>query len=120
MRMKYMIVAAAILVSACDSQLVTDPTAAIDSETALTTARGIELALNGAYRSLQFGSREHVAFLICTPTTWTSPGPSRRTGSSACATSSPPTGACWASGQMPTSGSTGPTACWTGSRTLRI
>jgi len=62
MRMKYMIVAAAILVSACDSQLVTDPTAAIDSETALTTARGIELALNGAYRSLQFGSREHVAY----------------------------------------------------------
>ena len=62
MRMKYMIVAAAVLVSACDSQLVTDPTASIDSETALTTARGIELALNGAYRSLQFGSREHVAY----------------------------------------------------------
>ena len=62
MKMKYMIVAAAILVSACDSQLVTDPTAAIDSETALTTARGIELALNGAYRSLQFGSRVYVAY----------------------------------------------------------
>jgi starch-binding outer membrane protein, SusD/RagB family len=62
MRMKYMIVAAAILVSACDSQLVTDPTASIDSESALNTARGIELALNGAYRSLQWESREIVAF----------------------------------------------------------
>jgi starch-binding outer membrane protein, SusD/RagB family len=62
MKMNYLIVAAAVLVSACDSQLVTEPTASIDSETALTTARGIELALNGAYRSLQFGNREIVAF----------------------------------------------------------
>jgi hypothetical protein len=62
MRIRTMIVAAAVLVSACDSQLVTDPTASIDSETALTTARGIELALNGAYRSLQFGSREYIAY----------------------------------------------------------
>ena len=57
-----MIVAAAVLVSACDSQLVTDPTASIDSETALTTARGLDLALNGAYRSLQFSAREYVAY----------------------------------------------------------
>jgi hypothetical protein len=36
------VVAAAVL-AACDSPLVTDPTASIDAETALTTARGIEL-----------------------------------------------------------------------------
>jgi len=62
MRMRYLIVAAGVLLAGCDSKLVTDPTASIDSETALNTARGIELALNGAYRSLQAGNREIVAF----------------------------------------------------------
>jgi hypothetical protein len=62
MKMKYMIVAAAVLLTACDSKLVTDPTASIDSETALNSARGIELALNGAYRSLQAGWREYAAY----------------------------------------------------------
>jgi len=62
MKMKYMIVAAAVLLTACDSALVTEPTASIDSETALNTARGIELAVNGAYRSLQAGSREYTAY----------------------------------------------------------
>jgi hypothetical protein len=46
----------AALVAACDSPLNTDPTSSIDSETALTTARGIELGMNGAYRSLESGS----------------------------------------------------------------
>lgn len=49
-------IAAAALLTACESSLNTEPTASIDSETALTTPRGIELALNGAYRSLQTGS----------------------------------------------------------------
>lgn len=62
MKIKYMIVASAVAFSACDSALVTDPTASIDSETAVSNARGVELALNGAYRSLQFGSRERVAY----------------------------------------------------------
>jgi hypothetical protein len=53
------------LVAACDSPLDTNPTASIDAGTALTTTRGIELALNGAYRSLQSGSlyaRQELAF----------------------------------------------------------
>jgi starch-binding outer membrane protein, SusD/RagB family len=62
MRMKYMVVAAAVAFAACDSPLVTEPTASIDAETALNTARGIELALNGAYRSLQSGAREYIAY----------------------------------------------------------
>lgn len=62
MKMKYMIVAVAVLLAACDSKLVTDPTASIDAGTALNSARGIELALNSAYRSLQAGNREYVAF----------------------------------------------------------
>ncbi|HKJ00875.1 MAG TPA: hypothetical protein VJ997_00430, partial [Longimicrobiales bacterium] len=62
MKKTYMIVAAAVLLTACDSKLVTDPTASIDSETALNSARGIELALNGAYRSLQLGNREYIAY----------------------------------------------------------
>jgi hypothetical protein len=49
-------IAVAGLVAACDSPLDTDPTASIDAAGALTTQRGIELALNGAYRSLQSGS----------------------------------------------------------------
>lgn len=44
------------LLAACDSPLDTDPTASIDSETALTTARGVELALNGAYAGLRSGN----------------------------------------------------------------
>lgn len=39
--------------TACDSPLDTEPTASIDEATALTSARGIELGLNGVYRSLQ-------------------------------------------------------------------
>lgn len=62
MKMKYMIVAAAVLLTACDSELVTNPVASIDSETALKTVRGIELAVTGAYRSLQSGSREYTAY----------------------------------------------------------
>jgi hypothetical protein len=44
--------AAAALLAACNSPLDVDPTASIDSETALSSPRGIELGLNGAYRSL--------------------------------------------------------------------
>jgi hypothetical protein len=49
-------IAAATLLTSCDSPLEVDPTASIDSETALNTPRGIELALNGVYRSLQSGA----------------------------------------------------------------
>jgi starch-binding outer membrane protein, SusD/RagB family len=42
--------------AACDSPLDTDPTASIDAETALTNARGVELALNGAYAGLRSGN----------------------------------------------------------------
>lgn len=45
--------AVAFGLAACDSPLNTDPTASIDSDQALTNARGIELAVNGAYSSLQ-------------------------------------------------------------------
>lgn len=48
--------AAAALALACESPLDTSPTDAIDDGTALTTARGIELAVNGAYSSLQDAS----------------------------------------------------------------
>jgi starch-binding outer membrane protein, SusD/RagB family len=57
--------AAAVLLTGCESPLDTEPTAAIDSETALTTPRGIELALNGVYRSLQTSalySQEEMVF----------------------------------------------------------
>ncbi|MEX2152535.1 MAG: RagB/SusD family nutrient uptake outer membrane protein [Gemmatimonadaceae bacterium] len=57
MKNKYLAwLAAAALLAGCDSPLEVDPTASIDSETALATPRGIELGLNGAYRSLQSGS----------------------------------------------------------------
>ena len=49
-------VAVAALVAACNSPLEVDPTASIDSETALSTPRGIELGLNGAYSRLQSGN----------------------------------------------------------------
>jgi hypothetical protein len=52
----FALLAAATLVAACDGPLEVDPTASIASETALNTPRGIELALNGAYRSLQSGA----------------------------------------------------------------
>jgi starch-binding outer membrane protein, SusD/RagB family len=58
-------VALAGLVAACDSPLDTAPTTAIDAATALTSKRGVELAINGAYRSLQSGSlyaRQELAF----------------------------------------------------------
>ena len=48
-------VAAAALLAACNTPLDVDPTASIDSETALSTPRGIELGLNGAYNKLQDG-----------------------------------------------------------------
>ena len=48
--------AAALMLGACDSPLEVDPTASISSETALSTPRGIELAVNGAYRAVQDGS----------------------------------------------------------------
>ncbi|HEX6132442.1 MAG TPA: RagB/SusD family nutrient uptake outer membrane protein [Longimicrobiales bacterium] len=48
-------VAAAAFLAACDSPLDTNPTASIDADEALTTQRGIELGLNGAYRGLQDG-----------------------------------------------------------------
>lgn len=47
------IAAVALLSTACDSPLDTNPTDAIDSDDALNTPRGIELGLNGAYRGLQ-------------------------------------------------------------------
>jgi hypothetical protein len=47
--------AAALVLGACDSPLDVDPTASIDAETALSTSRGIEIGLNGAYRALQEG-----------------------------------------------------------------
>ena len=52
----WVLLAAIVALPACDTPLDTDPTASIDSGTALNTARGIELGLNGAYRSLQSGS----------------------------------------------------------------
>jgi starch-binding outer membrane protein, SusD/RagB family len=53
------------LIAACDSPLDTNPTTSIDAGTALTSARGIELAVNGAYRQLQSASlyaRQELAF----------------------------------------------------------
>ncbi len=50
------VLAMAAMMAACDSPLDTDPTDSIDEGTALSTPRGIELGLNGAYRSLTGGS----------------------------------------------------------------
>ncbi len=50
------VLAVAGLMAACDSPLDTNPTAAIDEGTALSTPRGVELGVNGAYRSLTGGS----------------------------------------------------------------
>lgn len=57
-------VAAAAVIVACDSPLDTNPTASIDAETALSTPRGIELGLNGAYRSLQPGNLFGVNLMV--------------------------------------------------------
>ncbi|HSK19291.1 MAG TPA: RagB/SusD family nutrient uptake outer membrane protein [Longimicrobiales bacterium] len=57
-------VAAAAVLAACDSPLDTNPTASIDAETALSTPRGIELGLNGAYRSLQPGDLYGVNLMV--------------------------------------------------------
>jgi starch-binding outer membrane protein, SusD/RagB family len=46
-------IAVAAMMAACDSPLETDPTASIDAGTALSNKRGVDLAVNGAYRSLQ-------------------------------------------------------------------
>ncbi|MGH7459205.1 MAG: RagB/SusD family nutrient uptake outer membrane protein [Longimicrobiaceae bacterium] len=46
-------IATAVLLAGCDSPLDTAPTDSIDSGDALTTARGVELAINGAYSGLQ-------------------------------------------------------------------
>jgi starch-binding outer membrane protein, SusD/RagB family len=56
--------ALALIATACDSPLDTNPTASIDAETALTTPRGIELGLNGAYRSLQPGDLYGVNLMV--------------------------------------------------------
>src|SRR5688500_13625987 len=58
-------VALAVLLAACESPLDTNPTASIDADIALTSARGVELAMNGAYRQLQSSSlygRQEQAF----------------------------------------------------------
>jgi starch-binding outer membrane protein, SusD/RagB family len=57
MRFRYIsVVAAAALLAACDSPLDTNPTASIADDVALSTARGVELAVTGAYRSFQTGA----------------------------------------------------------------
>jgi starch-binding outer membrane protein, SusD/RagB family len=57
MRYRYMTaIALAALVAACDSPLDTDPTASIGDDVALSTARGVELGVTGAYRSFQTGA----------------------------------------------------------------
>jgi starch-binding outer membrane protein, SusD/RagB family len=58
------IAAAAVFAVGCDSPLDTEPTASIDAETALSTPRGIELGLNGAYRSLQPGNLYGVNLMV--------------------------------------------------------
>src|SRR5690606_30486267 len=47
--------AAAAFLAACDTPLDTNPTDAIDAGEALSTPRGIELGLSGAYRAIQDG-----------------------------------------------------------------
>jgi starch-binding outer membrane protein, SusD/RagB family len=56
MRLRYIaLAAAAAMLAGCDdSPLDTNPTAQIDAEAAITNARGVELAVNGAYRALQY------------------------------------------------------------------
>lgn len=55
MRPRILIVAVLVMsLAACDSVLDVNPTANIDSDQALINARGIELAVTGAYSGLQF------------------------------------------------------------------
>jgi starch-binding outer membrane protein, SusD/RagB family len=49
-------IAVAALLAACDSPLDTNPTASIGDDVALSTARGVELGVTGAYRSFQTGA----------------------------------------------------------------
>ena len=44
------------VIGACDSPLDTNPTTAIDAETALTSANAVKQAVNGAYRALGSGA----------------------------------------------------------------
>src|SRR5690606_33083561 len=70
LRMKYMTRTRSVAwitvfaLTACDSPLDTNPTASIDAETALSTPRGIELGVNGAYRSLQSGNLYGVNLMV--------------------------------------------------------
>jgi hypothetical protein len=65
MKAKYLTwVLVAAFAAACDSLLNTEPTASIDAETALNTPRGIELGLNGAYRSLQGSSLYGINLMV--------------------------------------------------------
>ncbi len=57
-------IALAATLTACDSPLDTNPTDAIDENTALSNARGIELGLNGAYNSLTGGSHYGVNEMV--------------------------------------------------------
>jgi starch-binding outer membrane protein, SusD/RagB family len=57
MRPRILIIAALVMsLAACDSVLDVNPTANIDSDQALVNARGIELAVTGAYSGLQFAN----------------------------------------------------------------
>jgi starch-binding outer membrane protein, SusD/RagB family len=47
---------AAAAITACDDQLDTNPTASIDDATALSTPRGLEVAMTGSYTSLTSGN----------------------------------------------------------------
>jgi starch-binding outer membrane protein, SusD/RagB family len=58
-------VAVAAVMAACESPLDTNPTASIDASTALNTKRGIDLALNGVYRTALSGNlwgRDHTVY----------------------------------------------------------
>jgi starch-binding outer membrane protein, SusD/RagB family len=58
-------VAVAAVMAACESPLDTNPTASIDATTALTSKRGIDLALNGVYRIALSGNlygRDHTVY----------------------------------------------------------
>jgi hypothetical protein len=57
-------VLAAAIAAACDSPLDTNPTASIDADNALTSPRGIELGVTGAYQSIQSGSLYSREFLV--------------------------------------------------------
>jgi starch-binding outer membrane protein, SusD/RagB family len=55
MRPRILIIAALVMsLAACDNVLDVNPTANIDSDQALVNARGVELAVTGAYSGLQF------------------------------------------------------------------